>query len=48
MTVVKDALISFELQNHQIDAKAILDVVLALLASDFARVIATSELQIAR
>lgn len=48
MTVVKDAVVSFELENQQIDAKAILDVTLALLASDFARVIATSELQIGR
>ena len=44
MTVVKDAVISFEVQEHRLRAKEILDVTLALLASDFARVVSSSGL----
>lgn len=46
MTVVKDAVISFELEKYHISAQEILNVTLALLEADFARVIASAELGI--
>ncbi|HBP28538.1 MAG: isochorismatase family protein [Advenella sp.] len=46
MTVVKDAVISFELDQYQLGAAQIHNVTLALLDADFASVIASSELQV--
>ena len=46
MTVLKDAVISFELSQAQLSAKVIHDVTLALLAADFAQVIPAVELQV--
>lgn len=44
MTVVDDAVISFGLEDCSISAKVILDVTLALLKADFAKVVATKDL----
>lgn len=46
MTVLKDAVIGFELKQQKIGAQAIHEVTLALLGADFARVIAFEELKI--
>ena len=46
MTVVKDAVISFELRQSQLSAKIIHDVTLALLAADFAQVTDATALQL--
>lgn len=46
MTVVKDAVISFELDQYELGAAQIHNVTLALLDADFASVIACSELQV--
>ncbi|MDN5006976.1 cysteine hydrolase family protein [Enterobacter hormaechei] len=43
-SVVSDAIISFELLNEKIKAKEILDVTLAVLNADFAKVISSIEL----
>lgn len=44
MTVVSDAVISFGLEGSGPGAKAILEVTLALLSADFAKVLATKDL----
>lgn len=41
MTVVKDAVISFALQESNLEAKTILDVTLGLLEAGFAKIITT-------
>ncbi|MBW9402272.1 isochorismatase family protein [Leclercia sp. EC_58] len=46
MTVVKDAVLSFELRQSQLSAKVIHDVTLALLAADFAQVTDATALQL--
>lgn len=46
ITVLKDAAISFELKQHQLSAKAILDVTLGLLDAGFAQVIPAGELKV--
>ena len=46
MTVINDAVLSFELEKSQLSAKAIHDVTLALLGAGFAQVIATGELNV--
>lgn len=46
MTVVKDAVLSFELDKHQLSAKAIHDVTLALLDAGFAQVTDTMQLRL--
>lgn len=46
MTVLKDAVLSFELVKSQLSAKVIHDVTLALLEADFAQVTETRELQL--
>ncbi|WP_347113630.1 isochorismatase family protein [Leclercia sp. S52] len=46
MTVLKDAVLSFELEKSQLSAKTILDVTLGLLDAGFAQVIATRELNV--
>ncbi|MBZ0056393.1 MULTISPECIES: cysteine hydrolase family protein [unclassified Leclercia] len=46
ITVLKDAVISFELEQYQLSAKAILDVTLGLLAAGFAQVIPATELKV--
>lgn len=44
MTVIKDAVISFDLQSHQPGAEDIHHVTMALLGAGFAQVITTTEL----
>ncbi|MCS3429930.1 isochorismatase family protein [Klebsiella sp. BIGb0407] len=44
MTVIKDAVISFDLQSHQPGAEEIHDVTMALLGAGFAQVITRAEL----
>jgi Amidases related to nicotinamidase len=46
MTVINDAVLSFELEKSQLSAKAIHDVTLALLGAGFAQVITTGELNV--
>jgi len=46
MTVIQDAVLSFELEKSQLSAKAIHDVTLALLGAGFAQVIAAGELNV--
>jgi len=46
MTVIKDAVISFDLQSHQPGAEDIHHVTMALLGAGFAQVITTAELVI--
>lgn len=46
MTVVKDAVISFELDHYELGAAQIHNVTLALLDADFASVIECSELKV--
>lgn len=45
MILLEDAVIGFELGHHQVSAEMIHVVTLALLEADFARVIASDELQ---
>lgn len=44
MTVVKDAVISFALEELNLEAKTIFDVTLGLLAADFAKIVTTKEM----
>jgi len=44
MTVVKDAVISFALQESNLEAKTILDVTLGLLEAGFAKIVTTKEI----
>jgi nicotinamidase-related amidase len=46
ITVVKDAVISFELEKYELEASQIHNVTLALLDADLASVIACSQLQV--
>lgn len=46
MTLLKDAVIGFELEHQKIGAKAVHEVTLGLLEADFAHVIASDELNI--
>lgn len=44
MTVVKDAVISFALEEPNLEAKTIFDVTLGLLAAGFAKIVTTQEM----
>ena len=44
MTVVKDAVISFALEELNLEAKTIFDVTLGLLAADFAKIVTTKDM----
>jgi len=46
MVVIKDAVISFDLQSHQLGAEEIHHVTMGLLEADFAQVVTTETLEI--